>query len=263
MDDFVIYSTSSYQQARAEAYPAAEQALKLDPSLSDAHLAMAQILHDLDFDFNGAGAEITQALALNPANSGAFRVASDLALTVGRFDEARQFAQQAVERDPLAVGNYRALGDADLCSGRLAEAEAAWRKALELNSAAEGIHYRLGVLLIARGEPAAALAEMEKNPDKEWRIAGLPLALDALGRQSEADRALALAVETLAEIGPYQIALIYAHRNDLDPAFLWLDRAYQERDGALPIYLKGDPLLRSVRQDPRYRALLKKMNLSE
>jgi adenylate cyclase len=263
MDDFVIYSTSSYQQARAEAYPAAEQALKLDPSLSDAHLAMAQILHDLDFDFKGAGAEITQALALDPANSGAFRVASDLALTVGRFDEARQFAQQAVERDPLAVGNYRALGDADLCSGRLAEAEAAWRKALELNSAAEGIHYRLGVLLIARGEPAAALAEMEKNPDKEWRIAGLPLALDALGRQSEADRALALAVETLAEIGPYQIALIYAHRNDLDPAFLWLDRAYQERDGALPIYLKGDPLLRSVRQDPRYRALLKKMNLSE
>jgi TolB-like protein len=53
-DDFVIYSTSTYQKARAEAYPAAEQALKLDPNLSDAHLAMAQILHDLDFDFKGA-----------------------------------------------------------------------------------------------------------------------------------------------------------------------------------------------------------------
>ncbi|MGO9945492.1 MAG: TIR domain-containing protein [Steroidobacteraceae bacterium] len=262
-DDFVIYSTSSYQKARAEAYPAAERALVLDPSLSDAHLAMAQILHDLDFDFKRAGAEITKALTLDPGNSGAFRAATDLALTEGRFDEARQFAQQAVARDPLAVGNYRALGDANLCSGLLAEAEVAWRKALELNSAAEGIHYRLGAMLIARGEPAAALAEMEQNPDKEWRIAGLPLALDALGRKDEADHALAVAVEKLSEIGPYQIALIYAHRNDLNPAFLWLDRAYQERDGALPIYLKGDPLLKNVRQDPRYKGLLKKMNLPE
>jgi TolB-like protein len=262
-DDFVIYSTSSYEKARAEAYPAAERALALDPSLSDAHLAMAQILHDLDFDFKAASAEITKALALDPANSGAFRVASDLALTEGHFDEARRFAQQAVARDPLAVGNYRALGDAALCSGRLAEAEAAWRKALELNSAAEGIHYRLGAMLIARGEPAAALAEMQQNPDKEWRMAGLPLALDALGRKSDADRALAIAVEKLAEIGPYQIALIYAHRNDLDPAFLWLDRAYRERDGALPIFLQGDPLLKNVRQDPRYQAFLRKLNLPE
>jgi TolB-like protein/tetratricopeptide (TPR) repeat protein len=262
-DDFVIYSTSSYQMARAEAYPAAEQALKLDPSLSDAHLAMAQILHDLDFDFRGAKAELAQALALDPANSGAFRAASDLALTEGRFEEARQFAQQAVARDPLAVGNYRVLGDANLISGRLEEAEGAWRKALELNAAAEGIHYRLGELLLLRGQPAAALAEMEQNPDKEWRMAGLPLALDALGRKSEADRALLIAVEKLAEIGPYQIALIYAHRNDLDQAFVWLDRAYEGRDGALPIYLKGDPLLKNLRQDSRYKALLKKMNLPE
>jgi TolB-like protein/tetratricopeptide (TPR) repeat protein len=262
-DDFVIYSTSSYQKARAEAYPAAEQALKLDPHLSDAHLAMAQILHDLDFDFEGARAEINQALALDPANSGAFRVAADIALTEGRLEEAGQLAQRAVIRDPLAVGNYRALGDAALISGRLSEAEAAWRKALELNAAAEGIHYRLGAMLVLRGKPTAALAEMEQNPDEPWRMAGLPLALDALGRRSEADRALAVAVEKLAVNGPYQIAVIYAHRNDVDRAFAWLDRAYQERDGALALYVKGDPMLSNLRHDPRYKALLRKMNLPE
>jgi TolB-like protein/DNA-binding winged helix-turn-helix (wHTH) protein/Tfp pilus assembly protein PilF len=262
-DDYVIYSTISYQNARSEAYPAAEQALKLDPSLSDAHLAMAQILHDLDFDFERANAEITQALALDPGNSGAFRVAADLALTEGRFDEARQFAQQAVARDPLVVGNYRALGDANFCGGRLEEAEGAWRKALEQNAAAEGMHYRLGALLLHRGEPAAALAEMEQNPDNGWRMAGVPLALDALGRKSEADRALAVAVKNLGDSSPYLIGQIYAHRNDLDQAFVWLDRAYQERDGGLPLHLKGDPLLKNLRQDPRYKALLKKMNLPE
>ena len=262
-DDFVIYSTSSYQKARAEAYPAAEQALMLDPRLSDAHLAMAQILHDLDFDFERAHAEVSKALALDPGNSGAFRVAADLALTEGRLEEGSRFAQQAVMRDPLAVGNYRALGDAALLSGRLAEAEAAWRKALELNATAEGIHYRLGEMLILRGDPTAALAEMERNPDGPWRVAGLPLALDARGRRSEADRALAVAVQELAVDGPYQIAVIYAHRNDVDHAFVWLDRAYQERDGALALYVKSDPMLSNLRHDPRYNALLRKMKLLE
>jgi TolB-like protein/tetratricopeptide (TPR) repeat protein len=262
-DDFVIYSTSSYQKARAEAYPAAEQALKLGPRLSDAHLAMAQILHDLDYDFEGARAEINQALALDPGSSGAFRVAADQALTEGRLEEAGQLARRAVILDPLAVGNYRALGDAALLSRRLTEAEAAWRKALELNAAAEGIHYRLGAMLVLRGEPTAALAEMERNPDEPWRIAGLPLALDALGRRSEADRALAVALEKLAVNGPYQIAVIYAHRNDVDRAFVWLDRAYQERDGALSLYVKDDPMLSNLRHDPRYGALLRKMKLPE
>jgi hypothetical protein len=118
-------------------------------------------------------------------------------------------------------------------------------------------------MLLLRREPTAALAEMERNPDELWRIAGLPVALDALGRRSEADRALAVAVEKLAVNGPYQIAVIYAHRNDVDRAFVWLDRAYQERDGALATYVKADPLLSNLRHDARYGALLRKMKLLE
>jgi hypothetical protein len=57
--------------------------------------------------------------------------------------------------------------------------------------------------------------------------------------------------------------VIYAHRNDVDRAFVWLRRAYQERDGALALYVKSDPLLSNLRHDPRYKALLRKMRLSE
>jgi hypothetical protein len=57
--------------------------------------------------------------------------------------------------------------------------------------------------------------------------------------------------------------VIYAHRNNLDRAFDWLDRAYQERDGALALYVKGDPMLDNLRHDPRYKALLRKMKLPE
>jgi hypothetical protein len=104
---------------------------------------------------------------------------------------------------------------------------------------------------------------MERNTDEGWRVAGRPLVLDALGRRSEADRVLAVAEKKLAVIGPYQIALIYAHRNHLDRASVWLDCAYHERDGALPLYLKGDPMLKNLQHDPRYEAILRKLKLPE
>ena len=59
----------------------------------------------------------------------------------------------------------------------------------------------------------------------------------------------------------YQIAQIYAHRGDVEQAFAWLDRAYEQRDSGLGLYLKGDPLLENLRSDPRYVELLRKMNL--
>jgi hypothetical protein len=118
-------------------------------------------------------------------------------------------------------------------------------------------------MLLLRGEPTAALAEMERNTDEGWRVAGLPLALDALGRRSEADRVLAVAEKKLAVIGPNQIAMIYAHCNDLDRAFVWLDRAYHEHDGALALYVKGDPMLKNLQHDPRYKAILRKLKLPE
>ena len=59
----------------------------------------------------------------------------------------------------------------------------------------------------------------------------------------------------------YQIAEVYAFRGEADKAFEWLGRAYDERDPGLPPHLKGDPLLKNIRHDPRYNALLEKMRL--
>jgi hypothetical protein len=58
----------------------------------------------------------------------------------------------------------------------------------------------------------------------------------------------------------FEIAEIYAFRNQTDEAFEWLDRAYAQRDGNL-IVTKVDPLLKSLHSDPRYAAFLKKLNL--
>ena len=85
------------------------------------------------------------------------------------------------------------------------------------------------------------------------------MAYYALGRKKESDAALSELVTKYHAGGAYQIALVYAFRNQSDEAFEWLERAYAQRDGGL-IGTKMDPLLKSLHKDPRYAAFLKKLN---
>ena len=95
-----------------------------------------------------------------------------------------------------------------------------------------------------------------------FRDAGRPLVLDGLGRRAKADKALALVEEKYGGFMAYQIACIYATRKNLDQAFYWLERAYKQHDGGLSD-LKIDPYFRSLRNDPRYKRLLRKVGLPE
>ena len=262
--DYEMFTSGGYQQVLAEARYAAEQALKLDPKLSDAHFAMATIL-SLEWNWKAAEAEINQALALDPGNADAFGVATVIALTLGHFDEGIELAQRVVALDPLSAlnyGSFAGLGGAYLASGRLVEAETAYRQALDLAPAISQGHFLLGLALMARREPAAALAAMEQETDERYRDVGRAMALDALGRRTEADRALAIAQAKYAGVVEYPIAVVYANRNDLDKAFAWLDRAFQLHDGWVP-WMPWDPLLKNLRGDPRYKAFLRKLNLPE
>jgi hypothetical protein len=114
---------------------------------------------------------------------------------------------------------------------------------------------------LAQGDAAAALSEMQKEPDSDFHATGMPLALDAVGRKSDADAALANAEKTAAVGASYQIALIHAARKDADGAFAWLDRAYKQRDAGM-LWIKADPLLKGLRGDPRFLELLRKMHLT-
>jgi hypothetical protein len=87
-----------------------------------------------------------------------------------------------------------------------------------------------------------------------------PIAYYALGRKKESDAALNGLIAKYHAGSAYQVAEIYAFRNQPDEAFHWLDRAYAQRDSGL-IKTKVDPLLKSLRKDPRYAAFLKKLNL--
>ena len=241
---------------------AASRALNVDPKLSDAHMAMSQIHYDLEGNWTAAGWQINEALALDPHNADALIWASAIARVQSRFAQAIEYAQKAIAQDPLNAWAYGVFSNACLASGRLDDAESAWRKALKLAPTMAQLHFIFGVVQIAHRKPAEALEKMEEETNVAYRDVGRALALDALGRKNEADRALAVAEAKYAGIVEYPIAQVYAGRHEPDKAFVWLERAYQRRSGWVP-WIPWDPLLNELRKDPRFTALLRKLNLPE
>jgi hypothetical protein len=86
------------------------------------------------------------------------------------------------------------------------------------------------------------------------------IAYHALGREKESDAALSELIGKYHAGSAYQIAETCAFRNQSDEAFEWLDRAYAQRDSGL-IGTKVDPLLKSLHNDRRFAAFLKKLNV--
>jgi serine/threonine-protein kinase len=238
--DFSTFGTPPFEEARTQAHEAADQALRLDPALPLSHVAMGRLLYQIDWNWDAAEAELKQAISLEPGNSEAHRLLAYISITRGRFDEAIELLNRAIAFDPLQPWNYVVTGFATYRSGRLAAAESAYRKALELAPSDGKVHYLLGSVFLVRGQSTAALGEMEQETDLGYRHAGRALALDALGRRSDADRELAVAEQTFAREKSFWIALVYAARNDPDRAFTWLDRALRQHDDGL-LWMTGDP----------------------
>jgi len=260
--DYNLFDVEPHDEARAKIYSALDHARKLEPSLLPIHVVMGRVLYEVDWSWRAADAEMKQAIALEPGNAEAHRLAGYLATTYGRFDEAVEQSEKAIELDPLQPWNYIGRGYAAYRSGRLAQAEANYRTALDLAPGSGKFHCLLGTVLIARGQRESALAEMEKEPAPRFHQVGVALALEMLGQRNESDKELRAAEQKFGDEMGYWIAIVYAARRDPDRAFAWLDRAFHAYGDGM-MWIKGDPLLGSLVSDPRYKALLQKMRLPE
>jgi len=115
---------------------------------------------------------------------------------------------------------------------------------------------------LTEGKAAEAVETYRKVAYAGFRLPGIAMAECRLGHVNESERALAEAAVKAANEAAYQIAQGYAWCGDMDRSFQWLGRAYRQRDSALAL-IKWDPLVASLRGDPRYVALLRKMNLPQ
>ena len=245
-----------FRKSRMEA----ERALALEPNLGEAHAALGRIRMFHDWDWSGADAASRRALEIEPGNATVLRVAAILAATLGRFDEAIDLGRRALEIDPLSLPSHISLGFSELRGRRLQEAEAVLKRAIEFNADYPSVHMQLGRVYLMQSNPEAALQEIEREKEPLWRRFGLALAYHRLGRTKQADDVLADFLETEKDRAAFQIAEIYAFRGEANQAFEWLELAYTQRDAGL-VGIKGDPLLKNLEGDPRYRVFMRKMRL--
>jgi TolB-like protein/DNA-binding winged helix-turn-helix (wHTH) protein/cytochrome c-type biogenesis protein CcmH/NrfG len=237
---------------------AVERALALNPNLAEAHAQIGRIKEQADFDWAGADASFRRAIVLEPENPEFVRLAASSAAYLGRFDEALQLDRRAVDLDPFNAASWEFLAEINFYMGKLDEAAADGEKALEMSPDVWPGPILLSKIYLLQGRPQDALAEIELvrfDATRGWLHA---IAYHMLGREKKSDAALSELIAKYHE--PTFVADVYACRNQPDKAFEWLDLAYVQRDSSL-IYTKVDPLLKSLHSDPRFAALLKKLNL--
>jgi TolB-like protein/DNA-binding winged helix-turn-helix (wHTH) protein/Flp pilus assembly protein TadD len=248
--------TEGFRRARDDA----ERAIALDPASASAYLSLANTQIFYDWDWDSASTCLTKAATLEPGDSDVFGLRSLLSALMGNLDEAVKLGEQAVALDPLDNISRLQLGYRLYVASRYDEAQAELKKALDLNPQAGFVHVTLGKILIAETRPQQALAEIEKEPNDWERLTGQALVYHALGREQDSNAALASLIAKHHTDSAYQIAEVYAFRGEANKSFEWLERAYEQRDAGLP-EIKTDPLCKSLRHDPRYTELLKRMRL--
>ena len=262
INGFVSGSYGPYAVARREAMDALQHALAINPQMVTAHVEQARVFFQMDFDTSAAQAELERAAALDPNSRAALWLGGYIANSEGRFDEAIALHLKSRDVDPLFYDNYRQLGNAYYRAGRLDEAAAVLQETAQRFPSAHTVHYRLGLVRLLQQRPEDALTEFNREEeDGAFRELGPPLALDVLGRHGDSERTLQVALksEAVVSAAAYQVALVYANRGDADAAFHWLQRALAQRDAGMH-WMKFDPLLKSLRTDPRFQALLVKMH---
>jgi len=247
--------TETLQRARS-ALDAVEHALAAAPDLPGAYVSRAWVKSQLFWDWDGARADLDRAAALAPFDNHGLNGRAIFQQKMGRLKEAIGLGRSSLEQDPLNSIGWTNLGAFLAQDGQLQAAREAYAHSLEISpeniSAARG----LAEIELLEGQPAKALSLVAKMPQQVDR-----LVFTAIAQHDEK------ALETLRAMadGPegdvaYGVATVYAFWGDRDAAFEWLDRAYQRHDLRMR-WLKCDAMLRNLRGDARYLALLEKMKL--
>jgi len=237
------------------------KALTLNPVYPMALADQGFIALLYDRDLAASADYIERALTLEPGNSEIIRYASRLAITLNRLDLAIALGKRFAELDPANATGLGTLCRAYLHAERYDEAIDCYHKTLAISPGIIAIHQYLVIALLMKDSHAnakAALDAAQAEPAESYRLYALALAHYAVGNRAASDAALEEAARKYERDSAFNIAYVYAYRNEADLAFQWLDRAAQYNDTGLAD-LAVSPLFKSVHGDPRWAAYLTKV----
>jgi len=238
---------------------AATKALQLDPSLAHAHLALGLVVLTSEWNWSEAENQYRIALKLNPNCADCHAAYGGLLAALGRIDEANAQTNQAIALDPVNFGYRNWLAaiasfsrQYDLCI-KLAE------------NLGDQWTFSRGVCYALKKMYPEAIAYLENSVARSGRrrhLGVLALVYGLAGRKSETQKIISELKERSRHqyVFPTHFAFAYLGLGDKDQALSWLERAYEEQDPSL-FYLKMSPLLDPLRSEPRFQALLRRVNL--
>lgn len=169
------------EEGYALAREAANRSLAIDEDYPQSHARLAMIAINYDADLPAAARHLERALELDPTDLDILGHAAILAATLDRVDEAVALQECVIARDPVNARSHSRMGNFYLWAGRLDDAHASFLTALTLSPGYMGAQQMTGTVLLLKGEKDAALAAMQRETGKGWRLIGLVLAYHLLG----------------------------------------------------------------------------------
>ncbi len=246
---------------------AALKALEIDDTLAEAHTSLAAIKRNL-WDWDGSEEEFKRAIDLNPGYATAHHWYAYNLMLVGRHDESIAEIKIAQELDPHSLIINANVGFILYHARKYDQAIEHYKSRLVLDPSFDVLHMYLGLAYIQMGKYEEAIAEFQEalTLSKEFLVARAWLG-HAHAASGQIEKAMQV-IDELKElskneyVSPYYIASIYAGLGQEDQAFRYLEEAYEKSDTYI-IYLKVDPSVDSLRSDPRFTELLKKIGLEK
>jgi TolB-like protein/DNA-binding winged helix-turn-helix (wHTH) protein/Flp pilus assembly protein TadD len=252
-------------EVRPRVIGAARKALELDPQLAEAHVLLADV-YQAQWQWRDAEAEYKRALDLKPNDPDAHVGLAHWLLCQGRTEEALTLVQRGRQLDPVAVSGV-SIGQTLFYSGRYDEAIHELRSVLAVEPNAASALWYLGFSLTGNGQPEEAIPVLEKALSVSNRSPGvIGVLIRAYAHADRRNDALRLLDELKRRREKGYVpaaAFVNAHLglDDREQIFVWLEHAYQEQSNILQ-FLKVHPYFDPVREDPRFKDLVRRVGLN-
>jgi TolB-like protein/tetratricopeptide (TPR) repeat protein len=261
------YGALSPQEAYSKSEGAAQKALQLDSSRAEAHAALGVVKRDYEWDWSGAEQQFQRALELNPGCVEAYHWRGTLFGMQHRHAEALRDKEQALSLDPLSVIFRTDVGRVHYFERLYDRALEHYQAALEIDRHFFFVHILLGQAYLQKGMFKPAISALKNaarlSDDSTFALARLAQGYAIAGEQDKARLVLKRLHRMTARkyVAPFEIAMIHVGLQEYDEAFAWLEKAFDQRSIWLA-YLQVEPQLDPVRDDPRFREVLKRMGFA-
>jgi TolB-like protein/tetratricopeptide (TPR) repeat protein len=238
-----------------EAVAAARHAVALAPGLARAQAALGFALFESRVDARAAREPYEASYRLGHGDADVLSGYSLFEARCGRFDQARAAIGRALELDPINAHSYWLRGEIEFCARNWTAAIAPIERALSLNPQLSVAHYLIGSTRLLLGDLADAAAQYAMEPSSLFRLTGLAIVCHHQGKPDEAEHNRAALAAQHGDNSLYQQAQIMAQWGRIDDGLTLLEAARSEGDAGL-VYLRNDPFVDPLRQQPRFIRLL-------